>query len=267
MGRKYPWIGLWGGAMAYESMEGGTVARVDECYVIDVAGVSVHVTHKDVKNVNFRVGRDGIARMSVPRLMPRGEVERVAKRHLDWIVRSQQNVRRKAEASSCTWETGGTLMVWGESRTLRITSPSADLAEPSCALIEDELVVRVWDSASPQEIEYVVERWLADQLGQHVREILPMCEERVGRHASHITLRRMKSRWGSCTARTGRIRLNVALAECPPACTEMVLVHELCHLIEPNHGPRFHALMDLNCPGWRACDQWLNEHPPRVLGS
>jgi predicted metal-dependent hydrolase len=44
----------------------------------------------------------------------------------------------------------------------------------------------------------------------------------------------------------------------------MVLVHELCHIIEANHGPRFKALMDLHCPDWRVSKRWLDAHSPRA---
>lgn len=141
-------------------------------------------------------------------------------------------------------------------------TPNADKGVPGAN--KSVLVLRVPASSSPPEREAVVEAWLAGQLRERLTTLLPECEAEVGRRATAITLRRMKTRWGSCTPKTGRIRLNTALAECKPACLRMVLVHELCHLIELNHGPRFHALMDLHCPDWRASQRWLNEHPPRV---
>ena len=68
---------------------------------------------------------------------------------------------------------------------------------------------------------------------------------------AHVTLREMTSRWGSCQPSTGRICINVRLALYPPECLEYVVVHELCHLLERGHGPRFHALMDTFMPDWK----------------
>lgn len=67
-----------------------------------------------------------------------------------------------------------------------------------------------------------------------------------------LAYRNMVSRWGSCNVRTGRICINVQLAAHPPECLEYVVVHELCHLLEASHGPRFKALMDSFLPDWRA---------------
>ena len=61
----------------------------------------------------------------------------------------------------------------------------------------------------------------------------------------------MKARWGSC-ARSGAITLNLRLMQAPLALLDYVIVHELCHLWEMNHGPAFYARLDQALPGWRA---------------
>jgi predicted metal-dependent hydrolase len=92
---------------------------------------------------------------------------------------------------------------------------------------------------------------LKEQLSERIEALLPHCEEVVGRNASAIRIKAMKSRWGSCNTKTGTVSIALRLVHFDPRCLEMVLYHELCHLIEPNHGPRFHALMDVFCPDWR----------------
>lgn len=76
-------------------------------------------------------------------------------------------------------------------------------------------------------------------------------EQRIGVRAGSLAYRNMTSRWGSCQPATGRICLNVRLALYPPECLEYVVVHELCHLLESGHGPRFKALLDRHLPDWR----------------
>lgn len=66
-----------------------------------------------------------------------------------------------------------------------------------------------------------------------------------------LRLRRMRRRWGSCSSERV-ITLNTRLVEHEPALIDLVVVHELCHLLEFNHSPRFHALMDKALPDWRA---------------
>lgn len=59
------------------------------------------------------------------------------------------------------------------------------------------------------------------------------------------------SRWGSCDTKTGVIIFSVYVLLLPDWCIEHVVVHEMCHLLVPNHGPKFHALMDKYFPRWR----------------
>lgn len=91
------------------------------------------------------------------------------------------------------------------------------------------------------------------------REVVSACvpalvaawEPIMGVKAGKLAYRNMTSRWGSCQPATGRICINVRLALYPPECLEYVVVHELCHLLERGHGPRFHQLMDTFMPDWK----------------
>lgn len=72
-----------------------------------------------------------------------------------------------------------------------------------------------------------------------------------------LKLRKMRRRWGSCTSH-GLVTLNTHLIKAPPACIDYVILHELCHLREHNHSPRFYRLMDQVLPEWRAVKQRLD---------
>ncbi len=99
--------------------------------------------------------------------------------------------------------------------------------------------------------------WAKQRLTARIPALRATWEPRLGVVASEVRLRQMKTRWGSCNVRTGRIWLNLELARHDTACLEYVFVHELAHLIERGHGPRFKALMDRFLPGWRAVRRGL----------
>ena len=85
----------------------------------------------------------------------------------------------------------------------------------------------------------------------------------MGVKVEGCSVRKMKTRWGSCTPRTRRIRINTDLAKKPPECLEYVLVHEMAHLLEPSHNPRFVALMDCYLPRWKYLRKRLSQLPVR----
>jgi predicted metal-dependent hydrolase len=86
---------------------------------------------------------------------------------------------------------------------------------------------------------------------QTVRELVSVWEQRLGVATTFVGIRRMSSRWGSCTAKTRRIRLNSALEYCSRECLEYVVVHELAHLRENNHSPRFWAIVSGALPDYK----------------
>lgn len=83
-------------------------------------------------------------------------------------------------------------------------------------------------------------------------------ERILGVRVQKLDYRNMKSRWGSCQPETGRVCINIRLALFPPECLEYVVVHELCHMLEPNHGAGFKALMTKVMPDWKQREGILN---------
>ncbi len=115
-----------------------------------------------------------------------------------------------------------------------------------------EGILRNWTDERVQEAKKILE------------ECLPRLQEkwsmRIEKQPTHITLRIMTSRWGSCTPVTGRIRLNLALAFMPEELLEYVYVHELTHLYERGHGEGFKRRMSVYLPDWKQRRRALNSY-------
>jgi predicted metal-dependent hydrolase len=94
-----------------------------------------------------------------------------------------------------------------------------------------------------------------------------LCEReapRLGVRYERIRIGDQRSRWGSCSSR-GTLSFNWRLALAPATVLDYVVVHELCHLREPNHSRRFWALVEAARPGYRDARRWLREHGPELL--
>ena len=77
-------------------------------------------------------------------------------------------------------------------------------------------------------------------------------EPRMGVRVSGITIRQMKTRWGSCNVKTHHINLNLVLYEKAPEYLEYVVVHEMCHILEASHNQVFWGYVTQYYPGWKA---------------
>ena len=96
------------------------------------------------------------------------------------------------------------------------------------------------------------------QTNEALKRLKALIEPMVEQHAkamgvtpSNIRYRKMISRWGMCNIKDHSICFSTYLLLLPEWCIEHVVVHELCHLLEPSHNARFHALMDNYFPQWR----------------
>ena len=79
-----------------------------------------------------------------------------------------------------------------------------------------------------------------------------------------VRLQAMKVQWGSCSP-AGRLTLNPWLVKAPRDCIDYVILHELCHLKEHNHSPRFYKLLDKHMPLWRERKERLDELAEVIL--
>lgn len=96
---------------------------------------------------------------------------------------------------------------------------------------------------SLEEIEALRERARAE-LPPRLRELA----ERYSFEYNSVRIKHNSSNWGSCS-RKGNINLNLNLVRLPDDLRDYVILHELCHLRHPDHGPGFHALLESICPG------------------
>ncbi len=101
-----------------------------------------------------------------------------------------------------------------------------------------------------------------------VRELVTMLAEDEARELDvaykRIEIRDQRTRWGSCSTR-GTLSFNWRLVLAPYDVLDYVVVHELCHLREPNHSHRFWRLVETRRPAWREHRDWLHVHGPELL--
>jgi predicted metal-dependent hydrolase len=154
--------------------------------------------------------------------------------------------------------TGESHYVWGRRRRLSV------IQRPGRAHVELDhrrLLLYIPPGTDTATRVQVLQRWQREELRRAVPPLIARWEKEIGRQVTFWGIRRMKTMWGSCNRETARIWLNLELIKKDPVCLEYVVVHEMAHLLERNHGERFVGLMDSLIPDWRARRDALNRAP------
>lgn len=97
------------------------------------------------------------------------------------------------------------------------------------------------------------------RLKKEVEALVTKWEPVMQVKVSGITIRQMKTRWGSCNVNTHHININLALYDKPRECLEYVVVHEMTHILEASHNQVFWGYMTAFYPKWRRVRSYLND--------
>lgn len=105
------------------------------------------------------------------------------------------------------------------------------------------------------------ERELRYALKKRIEELIARWEPVMHVKSNGFTIKKMKTRWGSCNVNSHHLNFNFALAMVPDECLEYVVVHELTHLLEASHNEKFWSLMEFYLPGSKELRKKLNTFP------
>ncbi|MDO4988475.1 MAG: SprT family zinc-dependent metalloprotease [Synergistes sp.] len=108
-------------------------------------------------------------------------------------------------------------------------------------------------------MHWLFTKWYARRLEEILKKEFPAWCKMVGAGPQKVSVKDVKSRWGSCSSK-GNMMFSAALALVPPHLFEYIVVHELCHIFEMNHSERFWKLVGKYCPDWKECRKDLNDN-------
>ena len=135
----------------------------------------------------------------------------------------------------------------------------AHTLKPIVYLTDEHLHLYVHPTADVRKKQAILERWYSEQLKIKTEELIRVWQVKMNVSVKQIKIRKMKTRWGSCSPFAQSIRINFELVKKSVECLEYIVIHELTHLLEPSHNKRFVRLMDTFLPDWRERKKMLND--------
>lgn len=204
------------------------------------------------KTLALHVLTDGSVEVRAPKWVSKRAIAEFVEERSEWVIEQRQHYLDKQQLNPQFCQ-GAYHAYLGELFVLEISQSS----RASVSMIDGVLLVRVKDPKDKGQVKDALEHWYAKQAKLVLPERLAYCYQQLPidildyRPMPELKLRKMRSRWGSCSSQ-GVVTLNTLLMQYAPDCIDYVVFHELCHLWEFNHSKAFYRLMDRVMPSWES---------------
>ncbi|MDI6749560.1 MAG: SprT family zinc-dependent metalloprotease [Rhodocyclaceae bacterium] len=218
-------------------------------YLLIAGHIVAYTLRRDRRRLAMRIDERGLS-VGAPRSVTLAEIEAFIRRHGAWVLEKLAAFAAQGARRHLPIFDGARLPLLGGEVCVRVTH-GANRGVWS----EGEL----WLAARPDaDLSALTRRALQRRALEHFRPRLVEMAARIGQMAPPLALSSARTRWGSCSLRSG-IRLNWRLIHLAPATIDYVIAHEVAHLVEMNHSPRFWQVVERLYPDWRAARARLRQ--------
>ena len=214
------------------------------------------------RSIGFIVGMEGLS-VNAPKWVGMGDIESALREKAGWILRKlaeQQERAQRLQEAKVDWRDGTTIPFLGE-QVIVVLDPRAGLTKAGAVLNTDAeslpgvprltLHIGLPHTATAAQIRDVVQSWLQRQARRVFEERCQLYTQKLGVRYTRLSLSSAQTRWGSASA-DGSIRLNWRLIHFGLPTIDYVVAHELAHLREMNHSPRFWDVVRSVVPDYEA---------------
>ena len=213
------------------------------------------------RSIGFSIDGTGLT-ITAPRWVTLADIENAIAEKQRWIFAKLTEWQSRVEQRALPrieWRDGVEVPYLG--KPVRVTLGATQLAFDEATRV---LALPLPRDADPQQIKDRVQGWLQQEATRVFGERLPVYAARLGVAFRAYSLSSAATRWGSCSS-DGRIRLNWRLIHFPLSIVDYVVAHELAHLREMNHSPRFWKTVESIFPEFREARKTLRQHPPELV--
>lgn len=226
---------------------------------IKLGDISLDVLHKDIKNVHLSVHPPtGRVRISAPLRMNLDTVRVFAISKLAWIKKQQNRFRSQQREPQREYWTRESHYYLGKRYLLRVIERDS---APAVNIRHETIEMYVRPNSVLEKKKEILEAWYRQKLKEIVPPLIVKYERALKVSVKDFGIKKMRTKWGTCSREAKRIWLNLELAKKPIHFIEYIIIHEMTHLIERHHNGKFTAYMDKHMPQWRHFKEELNRTP------
>lgn len=228
---------------------------------IKLGDISLDVVRKNIKNVHLSVyPPTGRVRIAAPLRMNLDTIRVFAISKLSWIKKHRNKFRNQKRETPREYLSRESHYFLGKRHLLRVIEHDAP---PKVAIKHETMEMYIRPNTRLEKRREILEEWYRQQLKEIVPGMISQYEKLMKVSVSEFGIKKMKTKWGTCSIGAKRIWLNLELAKKQRHYIQYIIAHEMTHLLERRHNERFIANLDKFVPQWRSCKEELNHS---VLG-
>ncbi len=225
--------------------------------LILVNDIEIQIDRKDIKNLHVGVyPPHGRVRVATPLHINDEAVRLAIISKLSWIKKQKQSFDEQPRQSKREMVSGESHYFLGKRYLLEVIYGAK---KHQVVLKHSTLEIHVRTATSTENRQKLLNEWYREQLHTIVQELISKWEKRIGVEVNSWNIKKMRTRWGSCSIDKRSILLNLNLAKTPIECIEYIVLHETVHLLERYHNDNFKVYMDRLLPEWKRYRDILNQ--------
>ena len=214
---------------------------------------------KNLKIIYLKWEKNADVVVSAPPRTPNYIIKKLIQENIDEIKLRRNNILTNGYTVK-QYVTGEKHIIFGKEFVLEVI-----LGNKNVIKLSDDKIILVIKNKD-QDRGQIVMSYLRKVLYNKALEFINRYEKIMGVHAEQLRIKKMKTRWGTCNIEAKRIWINYELIKYPIECLEHIVVHELTHLLETNHTPRFYGLLGKYYPNFRENDKLIKEFSKKIVG-
>lgn len=220
----------------------------------EYSGIPVEYTlfRKNIKNINIRISRNGEINVSAPKRVDFSDVQSFVQKKGDWIIRTLAEMEQEQAAKPDeNLYDGKILYIAGYEYKLCLEKAEKN----KFAFTKDRLIFstpHIDDEKRLKKIYMDFLKTVAEDVFDRVFEnMIALTKGELCSEKPEVSVKNMKTRWGSCNRQLNKINLNLQLIKADEGCIEQVILHEMVHLKIGGHGKDFYDCLEKYMPDWK----------------
>ena len=208
------------------------------------------------KSASIQLDGD-LVKIRVPKSLSDKRIRELIAKRTPWIQAKFKERSERPVPKPKEYVSGESLSYLGKNYRLKVVLG----ANPAVKIENGDLVVTIPEGKQQQNtVKRLLEIWYRTRAEILLREKTERFSKIIKVSPRSVSVGNYKSRWGACSSK-GDITYNWKLILTPHRIVDYVVVHELCHLLEHNHSPRYWRYVERYFPDWKECREWLKSNP------